>query len=175
MRREGEARLAALSRIELFASLTDTERSALAASLERHPFADGDILFRQGDAADSLYVLAAGRLAVYDESGGTRTRLASLRAPDYVGEMGLLTGQARAATVVADEDAVCYRIDKAGFDAILKRRPEIVDALSHVLAHRQADNDATLAALSAEDRGKRASSRAGEFVRRIRQFFKLRA
>jgi len=111
---------------------------------------------------------------VYDESGGTRTRLASLRAPDYVGEMGLLTGQARAATVVADEDAVCYRIDKAGFDAILKRRPEIVDALSHVLALRQADNDATLAVLSAEDRGKRARGRAGEFVRRIRQFFKLR-
>jgi CRP-like cAMP-binding protein len=173
MRREGEARLAALSRIELFASLTDAERSALAASLERHPFADGDILFRQGDPADSLYILATGRLAVYDESGGARTRLARLRAPDYVGEMGLLTGQARAATVVADEDAVCYRIDRAGFDAILKHRPEIVDALSHVLARRQADNDATLAALSAEDRGKRASSRAGEFVRRIRQFFKL--
>ncbi len=175
MRRDGEARLAALSRIELFASLTDTERGALAASLQRYPFADGDILFRQGDAADSLYILAKGRLAVYSESGGARTRLASLEAPDYVGEMGLLTGQARGATVVADHDAVCYRIDKAGFDAVLKQRPEIVDALSHVLARRQADNDATLAAMSAEDRGRRASGRAGELVRRIRQFFKLHA
>ena len=174
-RREGEARLAALSRIELFASLTSVERTALAASLERHPFADGDILFRQGDAADSLYILISGRLAVHDESEGGRTRLASLRAPDYVGEMGLLTGQARGATVVADGDAVCYRIDKAGFDAILKRRPEIVDALSQVLAHRQADNDATLAMLSVEARGKGASGRAAEFVRRIRQFFKLHA
>jgi CRP-like cAMP-binding protein len=175
MRREGEARLAALSRIELFAALTDTERSALAASLERHPFADGDILFRQGDAADSLYILAAGRLAVYDESGGTRKRLASLDAPDYVGEMGLLTGQARGATVVAMDDAVCYRIDKAGFDAILRSRPEIIEQLSHVLARRQADNDAILAVLSGEDRGKRARGRAGEFVRRIRQFFQLHA
>jgi CRP-like cAMP-binding protein len=112
---------------------------------------------------------------VYSESGGARTRLASLEAPDYVGEMGLLTGQARGATVVADHDAVCYRIDKAGFDAVLKQRPEIVDALSHVLARRQADNDATLAAMSAEDRGRRASGRAGELVRRIRQFFKLHA
>jgi small-conductance mechanosensitive channel/CRP-like cAMP-binding protein len=175
LRREGDARVAALSRIELFASLTDAERAALAASLERHPFADGDVLFRQGDAADSLYILTTGRLAVYDESGGSRTRLASLAAPDYVGEMGLLTGQARGATVVADRDALCYRIDKAGFDAILTRRPEIVEALSHVLARRQADNDATLAALSAEDRGKRARGRAGELVRRIRQFFKLGA
>jgi hypothetical protein len=42
-----------------------------------------------------------------------------------------------------------------------------------VLAQRQADNDATLAALSSEDRGKRAKGRAGDLVRRIRQFFRL--
>jgi small-conductance mechanosensitive channel/CRP-like cAMP-binding protein len=173
LRRELSARLAALSRVGLFASLTEAERSALAASLERHPFAAGDILFRQGDAAESLYVLAAGRLAVYDEASGTRKRLASIGAPDYVGEMGLLTGQPRMATVVAEDDVVCYRIDKSGFDTILKSRPEIVEGLSQVLAQRQADNDATLAALSTEDRDRRARGRAGELVRRIRQFFKL--
>jgi len=173
MRRELSARMQALSRIGLFASLTESERGALAASLGRHPYASGDVLFRQGDAADSLYILAQGRLAVYDEQDGSRKRLASLAAPDYVGEMGLLTGQARAATVVAESEAVCYRIDKPGFDAILRSRPEIVEGLSQVLAQRQADNDATLAALSVEDRGTRALGRAGELVRRIRQFFKL--
>ena len=116
-----------------------------------------------------------GRLAVYDDEGGARKRLATLAAPDYVGEMGLLTGQPRGATVVALGDVVCYRIDKAGFDAILRSRPEIVEQLSHVLAQRQADNDATLAALSSEDRGKRARGRAGELVRRIREFFRLHA
>ena len=175
MRREGAARLAALSRVALFDSLTDAERGSLAATLSRQLFAAGDELFRQGDPADSLYVLGEGHLAVYDESGGTRRPLASLTAPDYVGEMGLLTGQPRGATVVALDDAVCYRIDKAGFDAILRSRPEIVEQLSHVLARRQADNDAILAVLSGEDRGKRARGRAGEFVRRIRQFFQLHA
>jgi small-conductance mechanosensitive channel/CRP-like cAMP-binding protein len=173
MRREGAARLAALSRIALFASLTDAERASLAMTLTRQPFAAGDVLFRQGDPADSLYVLGEGRLGVYDEAGGTRRHLASLAAPDYVGEMGLLTGQPRGATVVALDDALCYRIDKAGFDAILRSRPEIVEQLSQVLAQRQADNDATLAALSSEDRGKRAKGRAGDLVRRIRQFFRL--
>jgi CRP-like cAMP-binding protein len=94
-------------------------------------------------------------------------------APDYVGEMGLLTGQPRGATVVADGEVMCYRVDKAGFDSILRRRPEIVDQLSQVLARRQADNDATLAALSVDDRGQHARSRARELVRRIRQFFAL--
>ena len=173
MRRELSARMLALSRVELFVSLTDAERGVLAAALRRQPFADGDVLFRQGDDADSLYILAEGRLSVYDEEHGSRKRLASLAAPDYVGEMGLLTGQPRAATVVAEGEVTCYRIDKAGFDTILRSRPEIVERLSQVLAQRQADNDATLAALSAEDRGKRARGRAGDLVHRIRQFFKL--
>jgi small-conductance mechanosensitive channel/CRP-like cAMP-binding protein len=174
MRREMAIRLRVLSGIELFDGLNETERDALAAALERLPFADGGVLFRKGDAADSLYVLAAGRLAVYDEGGDRGRRLlARVVAPDYVGEMGLLTGQPRGATVVADGEVMCYRVDKAGFDSILRRRPEIVDQLSQVLARRQADNDATLAALSVDDRGQHARSRARELVRRIRQFFAL--
>lgn len=175
VRREMTVRLAALSGVGLFDSFNDAERGGLAAILARHPFAAGDVLFRQGDPADSLYILATGRLGVFDDEGGTRKRLASLAAPDYVGEMGLLTGQARGATVVAEIESLCYRIDKAGFDAIIRNRPEIVEALSQVLAQRQADNDATLAALSTEDRGRRARGRASELVRRIRQFFKLHA
>ena len=173
MRRELAARLAALRRIELFAALNESECNALAASLGRQHFAAGDVLFRQGDAADSLYVLGEGRLAIYVEDGASRKRLASLAAPGYVGEMGLLTGQPRGATVVADGDAICYRIDKSGFDGILKARPEIVEALSQVLARRQAENDRTLATLSADDQGRRARGGAVEFIRRIRQFFAI--
>lgn len=174
MRREIAVRMLALSRIELFATLTDAERATLAASLHRALFASDEVLFRQGDAADSLYILAEGGLAVFDESGGRGRRpLASLAAPDHVGEMGLLTGQPRVATVVADGHVVCYRIDKAGFDAILRARPEIVEGLSNVLARRQAENDQTLAALSAEVRGQRTRGRAGDLVRRIRQFFAI--
>ena len=46
--------------------------------------------------------------------------VATLRAPAYFGEGGLLLGQPRAATVVAVGDAVCYRLDKKGFDAIIQ-------------------------------------------------------
>ena len=65
-----------------------------------------DVIARQGEPADSLYILARGRVAVFDDSaGGTgvRDRLATLSAPAYFGEMGLLTGQARGATVVAED------------------------------------------------------------------------
>jgi CRP-like cAMP-binding protein len=170
------ARCETLVRIELFAALTDAERRALANELTDCPYVADDVITRQGEAADSLYILASGRVAVYDDSaGGTgaRDRLATLDAPSYFGEMGLLTGQARAATIVAQNEVLCYRLDKAGFDAILKARPQLVEAVSHVVIARQAANDATLHALSAEARARQASNRAADLVRRIKRFFAI--
>ena len=74
--------------------------------------------------------------------------------------MGLLTGQARTANVIAETDVLCYRLDKSGFDAILRARPELVDGLSKVVAKRQAENDATLQAADADARARMAVSRA---------------
>ena len=49
-------------------------------------------------------------------------------APQYFGEMGLLTGQARTATITAESEVLCYRLNKRGFEAIIQARP------SHALA-----------------------------------------
>ena len=85
-----------------------------------------DIVARQGEPADSLYILAHGRVGVFDDSaGGTgaRDRLATLEAPAYFGEMGLLTGQARGRPSIAETEVLCYRLDKAGFEAIAQGAP----------------------------------------------------
>jgi CRP-like cAMP-binding protein len=87
--------------------------------------------------------------------------------------MGLLTGQARGATVIAEDEVLCYRLEKAAFDAILQGRPELVDALSQVVASRQAANDAKLQSLSADARARQAVGRRADLVRRIRGFFAL--
>ena len=174
--RELDARCATLARIELFAALTDAERRALAAELADCPYVADDVLARQGEAADSLFILAHGRVGVYDDSaGGTgaRDHLATLEAPSYFGEMGLLTGQARGATVIADGDVLCYRLDKAGFDAIVRARAALIEPMSKVLVARQSANDAKLSALSADARGRAASYSAAELVRRIKRFFAI--
>lgn len=171
---ERVARTAVLAQIELFGALTQPEREAVAAGLRRLPYATNDIVFRKGESADSLYILARGRVRIVDEDGsGRRMALAELSAPDYFGEMGLLTGQPRRATVVANEDVLCYGLGKSAFDAVLKARPEIADSLGQVLARRQAENDATLKAAGAEARAKHVMGGALEIVRRIRQFFAL--
>jgi small-conductance mechanosensitive channel/CRP-like cAMP-binding protein len=172
------ARVELLRRIELFAVLTEGEQRALAAELVDCPFVAGDVISRQGEVADSLYVLARGRVDVFrsasgDEAGG-RARLATLEAPACFGEMGLLTGQARTATTVACDEVLCYRLDKPGFDAVVLARPELIVELSKVQAARIAANDATLHALDEEARAHRTSSLAAELLHRIQSFFGVR-
>jgi small-conductance mechanosensitive channel/CRP-like cAMP-binding protein len=172
-----DERIATLADIELFAPLTEGERRALASELAPRAFVRNDTISRRGEIAEALYVLAEGQVAIYGEAdpatGQARPRLATLEAPACFGEMGLLTGQARTATVIAETDVLCYRLDKPGFDAILRARPELVDGLSRIMARRQAENDATLQSADADARARMQVSRASELVRRIRQFFDI--
>jgi CRP-like cAMP-binding protein len=174
--RELAARCATLARIELFAALTDPERRALALELADFPYVADDVIARQGEAADSLFILAHGRVGVYDDSaGGTgaRDHLATLEGPSYFGEMGLLTGQARGATVIAEGEVLCYRLDKAGFDAIVRARAELLEPMSKIVIARQSANDARLQTLSADARARATSYSAAELVRRIKSFFAI--
>ncbi len=176
---ERESRVGLLRSLELFAALTAEEAQALATQLIPTPFAAGDVATKQGEPSDSLYILARGEVGIFrDAEPGAppgRHRLAKLPAPAFFGEMGLLTGQARTATIIAETDALCYRLDKAGFEAIIRARPELADAMSKTVTARQAANDATLASLSADARASATGTRAQELVRRIRAFFGLAA
>jgi small-conductance mechanosensitive channel/CRP-like cAMP-binding protein len=174
---EQQFRVELLHSLELFASLTDDETQALAAQLIPTPLALGDVATKQGEPSDSLYILARGQVGIFrdadQDSAPTRHRLATLAPPAYFGEMGLLTGQARTATIAAESEVLCYRLEKRGFEAIIRARPEMAEAISQTVAARQAANDATLASLSAEARAQATGSRASELVRRIRAFFGL--
>jgi len=169
--------VALLRSLELFAPLTDDETHALAAQLIGTPFGPGDIITRQGEPSDSLYILARGQVGIFRDaapgSSPARPRLATLAAPAYFGEMGLLTGQARTATILGESEVLCYRLDKTAFEAIIQARPELAEAMSRTVVERQAANDATLASLSAEARARATGTRAGELLRKIRQFFGL--
>jgi small-conductance mechanosensitive channel len=174
IQREVDHRLAALHTIDLFSSLTDEERAALAQKLTTCAYVRDEIVFRAGDAADSLYLLAQGRVDIVSEPvDGKRAKLATLVAPAYFGEMGLLLGQPRFATVVAVDEAICYRLDKDGFDDVIRARPALAERLAQVLAERQAANDATLQALDAQVLAQRGVNRKSDLLRRIQQFFGL--
>ena len=172
--REIEHRHSALGAMDLFAPLTDAERASLARELTTSPYVAGERIFEANEPADSLYLLARGRVEIIRERATNGpVKLATLDAPAYFGEMGLLLGQPRIATVVAKDDALCYRLDKRGFDAIIRSRPQLAETLARILAERQAENDATLQALDAKARAQQAVGRTRDLMRRIQKFFGL--
>jgi len=172
--REIAERTEALQRVELFQTLTDDEREALAKQLRVAPFAQGEALTRQGAKAHWLYILTRGDAEVrVSVDGKLSERLAVLHAGNFFGEMGMMTGEPRSATVLALTDVVCYRVDKDAFHDILRSRPEIAEDISHVLARRRVELDAAREGLNEDARRARMSQHQGDLLRRIRAFFKV--
>ncbi len=173
--RDLERRLNMLRAVDLFAPLTDNEKAVIAERLQYSPFARGDVITRQGDASHWLYVIAFGEAEVRFEPGAGRAArpVGTLTAGQFFGEMGLLTGEARNATVVAKTDVECYRLDKASFQGLLLSRPEIADEISRVVSSRQPDLAASRRAAASAALHFETPSQP-DLLDRIRRFFGVR-
>ncbi|HQR04307.1 MAG: mechanosensitive ion channel [Proteobacteria bacterium] len=172
--RELQRRLAALSAVELFHSLSADERQTVAVALHPAPFARGDIMTRQGAVADSLYIIVAGEAAVWLEGdAGGRHPLGTLSAGGVFGEMGLMTGAARNATVIARDDVDCYRLDKAGLESVLLARPALVEDISRILAVREAELEKARQGLEAMPHSGHHAHHHARILERITRFFGL--
>jgi len=170
--REIEHRLTALKPVDLFAQLTSEEMRTIAERLTYSPFAEGEIITRQGNVAHWLYILTAGEAdIVIDKAGSERRFINTLGTGSFFGEAGLLTGAPRSATVVARTNVECYRLDKTSFESVLKSRPEIAEHLSHIMASRQGALQAAIAGHDAAAHDH--ASRSAEWLGRIRSFFGL--
>jgi len=139
--RELERRLDAIRRTELFASLPRAEQTTLAQHLIHAPFAAGDTITRQGAVAHWLYLIIRGEADVVVQTDGVSDKVATLRDGDLFGEMGMLTGEPRRASVLAATDIECYRLDKDGFGQVLKARPGMAHDITAILERRQAELD----------------------------------
>jgi small-conductance mechanosensitive channel/CRP-like cAMP-binding protein len=133
---EAERRAALLRQIDLFRPFDAAERAELAEHMEERLLARGDVVVHAGAQGDSLYILAEGALGV-EKDGIT---IDHLIPGDVFGEMSLLTGQPRSATVAAATEAVIYEVGRPHLQPILERRPEIAEGLAAVMAARQAMN-----------------------------------
>ncbi len=168
-------RMKVLQDVELFHSLMEDEQRELAEHLSVAPFVRGEAMTRQGAEAHWLYVITKGEVEVrisVDESELSK-QVATLKAGDFFGEMGMMTGAKRAATVIATTDTECYRIDKEAFKNIIRRRPEIAEDISIVLANRRVSLEAAREGLNEEAAKQRLQSEQGAMLKRIRNFFNI--
>jgi small-conductance mechanosensitive channel/CRP-like cAMP-binding protein len=130
-------RVDALSRVDVFRALDAQKIDRLARRLRQVIFGPGEVILRQGDPGDSLYVVHSGSVAVRVDLPGAPREVATLTAGQFFGEMSLMTGESRAATVVAKTDVECYVVEKDAFQQILQEKPELAGVISDILARRQ--------------------------------------
>lgn len=134
-----------LDRIDLFSPLTPGERAAIRHRLVHVAFGPGEPVVEQGDVADSLFVVDSGELSVQVGAGPAAVEVGTLSSGDAFGEMALLTGEPRTATVKARTAASLYRIDKEALAPILKGNPNLAVEMSRLVAGRREINAAMLA------------------------------
>lgn len=97
----------------------------------------GEALFKQGDPGDHFYIVLSGRLqAVVEEADGSIRRLSTIGHSEFIGEMSLLTGEHRTATVVAMRDSLLAVAPKSVFDIIFERFPGIVRHIARNMVAR---------------------------------------
>jgi CRP-like cAMP-binding protein/small-conductance mechanosensitive channel len=165
---------AALQRVELFSRLSREELAVLSESAKAAPFVQGEVVTRQGAKANWLYVLMSGEVEVRVKStDGEERRVAVMSAPDFFGEMALMTGAPREATVIALTDVECLRVDKDDFRKVLEQRPELANEISVLLAQRRVELDAARENLDAESRTSRVLLERRRILASIKDFFGL--
>jgi small-conductance mechanosensitive channel/CRP-like cAMP-binding protein len=199
--RRKERRVAAIERVDLFSALTTDERNFIADHLVYAPFAAGETVTKQAAVAHWLYVLCTGVVeirrhpedappdlteavapkvsSVSRAHAQNRTDasfvkvVARIEAPNFFGEMGLMTGEPRTADVVAITDIECYRLDKQGLQRILEERPEVAEQFSTTLAKRRVELAIALDGLDAEAGRARIETEQTRILERIQEFFGL--
>jgi len=165
---EAPKREALLRRLPLFRDFPAAEQQELARSMRHHNALPGASIIREGEAGESLFLLAEGALEV--RVRGVDVPIDLLLPGAVFGEMSLLTGQPRSRTVLAATGAEFFEIAREHLDPILRRQPELAEGLAAMMAARQAHN--------AEDR--RSTGPAdpvplpdSDLLERLRAFFNL--
>ena len=157
--------------IDLFCTLNEAELIKICSEMQPCLLEAGQPVVRQGESGDSLYIVHEGLLKVTIEGDHGVTEVGRVRPGQFFGEMSLMTGAPRSATVTPMVDSKAFEISREVLAPILRDRPEVAALMSEVLAERQIANAPLL------DNGKQQvetrESVAQQILHGIVSFFRL--
>ncbi|MGA7065097.1 MAG: cyclic nucleotide-binding domain-containing protein, partial [Pseudolabrys sp.] len=112
--------------VDLLSTLTTAELKAIESHTRREAFPRGKIIFREGEPGKKLFIVTKGNVSAYlNQNDGGDIRLATFASGTIFGELAFLDAGPRSATVVADDDVVCYVISDRQFAALAKDTPAV--------------------------------------------------
>jgi small-conductance mechanosensitive channel/CRP-like cAMP-binding protein len=165
----------ALAGVDLFGGLSADERAALAARAERRIFGRGELLVRQGDLDDALFILRRGRVRIMAAGapGSPPVTVGELAAGDFFGELAMLTGEPRRADALAVEDTEALLVRREAIGPLLERNPALAEGLSALLERRIAERQSILAEAAGAADAEQADVNRRGLLQRIRSLFGL--
>ena len=173
---EGHEEARAILRGELlFQCLSDGQIDNLVKQSHLNHFGRGERVIEEGAEGDSMFILLRGVAQVSVSKNGSTIPVATLRSGDCFGEMSLLTGEKRSATVRADGDCYVMEISKATMGEVIRDSPECLKQLSELLAKRKMETEGILkdAAISSADQAAKQREYTATFLNRLKTFFAL--
>jgi small-conductance mechanosensitive channel len=152
-----------VGRVPVLADMPADGRRALAAGAAERLFGDREVIVREGEPGASMFIICRGRVAV---TIGQGTEVARIEAGGYFGEMSLLTGEPRSATVSARGDCRVLEIDASVFKLYITNHPDVIDDVAAAAEKRRRELDQSRGALPSGSAEARVSLAA-----RMRKFF----
>lgn len=163
---------AELRNVDFLRELDDAEMHILAGGVRVRQFGAGEALVREGDAGDSFYIIRRGVVDVTaNGADGHPIHLNELTRPAFFGEMALMTGAARNATIRARTDVEVLEMTRNGFTELFKSHPDAAAQMSEIIAARMSQRRERLDAGQQADGGARGHS--SWLLAKMREIFDL--
>ncbi|MDZ4729853.1 MAG: mechanosensitive ion channel family protein, partial [Xanthomonadales bacterium] len=162
-----------LAQTDVFKLLDAHSIASIVDAMERQHIPENQVLFHQGDKGKSLFVLIEGLLEIDVESDGHAECVGRIHPGQCLGEMSLLTGERRSATVRAASESIVYEVGKKSITLVMQQQPALAEALSNILAERQISTAMSLSELDPAQQKREIANFAQQLFTRMRDFLEL--
>jgi CRP-like cAMP-binding protein len=126
-----------LTKVRLFADLPPEDLKRVAEAASEHAFPDGEVIAEQGESGDEMHVVVSGEVRVLlGRDGGPPSEVARRTSGEAIGEMAILGGESRMASLVCAGPVRTLGLDRRSFQRILRERPDVSLAVMRVLSDR---------------------------------------
>ncbi len=156
-----------LGHVDLLSTLSPEQRREIAAATTSRVYGNGEAIVRQGDAGHSMFIVGSGQAVVILEP--EKREVATIDRGGYFGEMSLLTGEPRTATVVARGDVVVIEIDSELFRTLGATQPYAIEQIGVAAVTRRTELDQ----IKNASQGTAVAEAPATFIARMKKFLRL--